>query len=282
MRRFVQSIALYCLAAVAGAAPSTLEPVRGYAWSETTGYLNAGDGGYGLVVKRDWLEGYAWSPAIGWIFFGAGPDDGVAYAIGDGVNRSRVSGYLAGFAWSENAGWINFGSQEWEAVATTRPRMNDAGVFSGLAWSENLGWINLSALCRAPDNEWDGLKDSLDPDDDNDLLPDTVDTLVFDPANGRADDDGDGADNGSEFFAGTDASDPSSVFRVSRTLSESSGFAIRWNSVPGKTYQVLRTFDLNQAFAPLGDPILADEGYTEVLQPWSVDHAFYRIQVLAE
>lgn len=194
----------------------------------------------------------------------------------------RDSGHLVGFAWSASAGWINFGSLDWTAIATTRPRMDDVGVFSGLAWSENLGWINLAGLRRAPDNEWDGLKDSLDPDDDNDLLPDTVDATPFDSANGLADDDGDGADNGSEYVAGTDASDASSFFRLTQTVAEAGGFAVGWSSVPGKTYQVWSTADLSDGFTPQGDPILADESYTEVIQPWGERQSFYQIQVLSD
>ena len=263
----------------AWAAPSTLEPENGTAWSENVGWLNAGDGSYGLVVKQAWLEGFVWSENVGWIFFGEGPLDDSAYTQqsgNTGVNRSTGNGLLDGYAWSENAGWIRFGANTSENAA-----MNDAGVFSGYAWSENLGWVSLGGLRRAPDNEWDGLKDSLDPDDDNDRLPDVVDGTPFDATNGLADDDHDGQDNGSEYVAGTDSQDAGSLFRVREIQSEAEGgFRIQWESVAGKTYRIMWAAEVGGPYAPFGTDIVAVDELSEVVDSFQTDSAFYKVTVV--
>ncbi|CAA6680023.1 MULTISPECIES: hypothetical protein [unclassified Lentimonas] len=279
MLRFLQLISLCLFSATAVAAPSTLEPEEGAAWSESVGWLNAADGSYGLVVKQAWLEGYAWSENVGWISFGEGPVDGLAYTqqSGDtGVNRSVETGMLEGYAWSENTGWIRFGANVSENAA-----MDDAGVFSGYAWSENLGWVSLGELRRAPDNEWDGLKDSWDPDDDNDRLPDVVDGTPFDATNGLADDDSDGQDNGSEYVAGTDSQDASSLFRVYGIQPEAEGgFRIQWESVVGKTYRIMWAAEVGGSYVPVGSDILAVGEFSEVVDAFQADSAFYKVTVV--
>ena len=279
MRRFFQLIVLCLLSVTVVAVPSTLEPENGTAWSENTGWLNAGDEDYGLVVKQAWLEGFAWSENVGWITVGEGPSDELGYTqqSGDtGVNRSVETGVLEGYAWSENTGWIHFGANDFE-----NSEMDDTGIFSGYAWSENLGWIYLGDLRRAPDNEWDGLKDSLDPDDDNDRFPDTIDGTPFDAANGLADDDRDGQDNGSEYVAGTDAQDGSSVFRVSEIQPEAEGgFRIQWESVAGKTYRIVWATEVDGEYAPIGSDVLAVDDSTEVVDLFEGSSAFYRVTVV--
>lgn len=279
MRLFLQLIVLCLLSVTAVAESSTLEPENGTAWSENIGWIDAGGGSYGLVVKQAWLEGTAWSENVGWISFGEGPVDELGYSqqSGDtGVNRSTGTGMLDGYAWSENTGWIRFGANTSENAV-----MDDAGVFSGYAWSENLGWIYLGDLRRAPDNEWDGLKDSLDPDDDNDRLPDVIDVTPFDAANGLADDDHDGQDNGSEYVAGTDPQDGSSVFRVNEIQPEAEGgFRIQWESVVGKTYRIMWSAEVGGSYAPVGSDVLAVSELSEVVDSFEAKSAFYQVTVI--
>lgn len=262
--------------------PSTLEGESGFAWSENTGWVNAGNADYGLVVKQGWLEGFAWAENIGWIVFGDGPENGLHYQqlSGDvGVNRSVSTGELTGYAWSENVGWIRFGAND-----SDNATMNDAGVFAGYVWSENIGWISIGGLRRAADNEWDGIKDSIDPDDDNDLLPDTVElSRGFDPTSptdGLTDHDKDGETTGEEYVAGTDYLDKDSTFKVDRILSpESNQFVIRWHSVPGKAYELMVADDVAGPYRPTGNRVHATEGISEASYISSFSKSFFRVRI---
>lgn len=274
---------LLCLRLLAE--PSTLESEASLAWAENAGWLNAGSLESGLVIKQGWLEGYVWAENIGWIAFGKGPENEANYQqlLGDiGVNRSVATGALIGYAWSENVGWIRFGANDSNNAA-----MDDTGIFSGYAWSENIGWIDLGDLRRAPDNEWDGLKDSLDPDDDNDRLPDTEELARgFDPksaADGQSDPDGDGFDTGSEYVAGTDYLDPSSVFRVEGIDSGPSGsYAVKWQSVAGKRYRLLQAADVAGPYLPTGQELTASGDRSELSYALGAEKAFFRVEVLPD
>jgi hypothetical protein len=66
----------------------------------------------------------------------------------------------------------------------------------------------------APDNDGDGIPDSMDDDDDNDGMPDAYETSKgfnpLNPSDASADPDGDGYTNLEEYQAGTDPHDPKS------------------------------------------------------------------------
>ena len=78
------------------------------------------------------------------------------------------------------------------------------------------------------DSDHDGLSDAdeLSIHNTNPTLPDT---------------DGDGTNDGDEVRAGTNPNNPASVFRILGPPERvAEGWRVRWASVPGKTYQVLR------------------------------------------
>jgi len=72
-----------------------------YAWSETTGWINAeprGDGGPGVHIAADWIKGWIWSENLGWISLSC--DNTASCAFVDYGVRHGPGGQLRGFAWS--------------------------------------------------------------------------------------------------------------------------------------------------------------------------------------
>jgi len=119
-----------------------------YAWSESSGWLNAepeGDGGSGMQVKLMAVDGWLWFESIGWVSLSC-VNTGSCQITNYGVGHDG-SGILSGYAWSENAGWISFSCQNTASCGS-----EDFGVtfnpldgnFGGYAWSENLGWISFA------------------------------------------------------------------------------------------------------------------------------------------
>jgi len=121
--------------------------------------------------------------------------------------------------------------------------------------SEDAGGAAL--IAGIVDTDGDGLDDlweqqivDADPGDEIDSIEDVL-----------ADDDydGDGLSNGAEAVAGTSPIDAGSVFTMAAPgRPESAGdFVLRWHSVAGKVYSVLRTTDLTAGFSPLATGIAA-------------------------
>ncbi len=191
-------------------APSHVEPLMPWAWSQNTGWLNfSGDGEQGVRATPHHLSGTAWSPNVGWISLGDGtPESGDHYtnttASDFGVNLDG-HGNLSGYAWGQNIGWIRFEGRSGPPGAAAL--LTPAGAFYGYAWGQNIGWIRL-------DCDWGVLL----TDHDEDGLAD-----AFETATGRyagaydtgtqsknPDTDGDGISDGEEVKAGSDPTDPTS------------------------------------------------------------------------
>jgi len=125
-------------------APSNIDPLAKFSWSENAGWMNWADangGTNGVFVAADHLSGSIWMENVGWLNVGNG---GGPYANTDdtdyGVNI-LLGGNLSGYAWGENIGWVNFDTS---AQAPNQARFDaGAGRFRGYAWAENIGWINL-------------------------------------------------------------------------------------------------------------------------------------------
>ena len=143
----------------------------------------------------------------------------------------------------------------------------------------------LDASSTPPDNDGDYISDRNDPDDDNDGMPDTweddygLNPLVDDAAEDK---DEDGQCNYDEFIAGTDPTDPMSLLKVSAVAAGSgSTVIIRWQSVSGKFYSILRSSNLSEGFEEIeatNIPATPPENSYTIDTNWASSF-FYRVVV---
>jgi hypothetical protein len=123
-------------------------------------------------------------------------------------------------------------------------------------------------------------------DDDGDGLINAWErSLGSDP--GRMDTDGDGLSDGQEFLAGTDLLDASDYLRMVELVARSTGeIAVRWESVPGKIYQVQRAPSAPDGqglgFVNMLDPVTAEYTITELPVPavWADEPGHFRVMVI--
>lgn len=122
-------------------------------------------------------------------------------------------------------------------------------------------------------------------DTDGDGLPDAWEEEYFGSATGgcaQADNDGDGSINLAEWTAGTDPTDPSSVFEIDALGFCRSGCqTLSWRSAPNRSYVVYRSTNLSQGFLLLAGDLQATpprNTYTDASYAGH-DKAFYSIAV---
>jgi len=90
--------------------------------------------------------------------------------------------------------------------------------------------------------------------------------------------DGDGMSNLQEYLAGTDPTNPNSVFRLSAAVPANSKMNLTWPAVIGKSYQIQYKTNLNDPVwltAPGGVWVMGSQGY--YLAPAAQPHSFYRV-----
>jgi hypothetical protein len=162
------------------------------------------------------------------------PDAGfVPYILVDRVDYSESSPWPAGASGTgeslQRVASSEYGNDpiNWQVAAPTAGRDNPgAGV-------EDLDGDGL------PD-DWERAIVDFDPEDEIDDIGDVE---------GADDFDGDGASNHDEWLAGTDPTDASSVLAISSIVNGlDSTIIIRWRSVSGKQYSILRSTDLSMGF----------------------------------
>ena len=97
-----------------------------------------------------------------------------------------------------------------------------------------------------------------------------------------ADPDGDGMNNLAEYIAGTNPTNAASVFKLLSPTNSSSGAAVRWLSVAGKSYQVFsRTNLVSGSWQSNGTAVTATGTNTQYLDASGTNGVrFYRVQVL--
>ena len=199
-----------------GALAANIDPQnsgRHYAYGENIGWITFKPAlGPGVTVSDSTVSGFAWSELAGWIDLDPTncQDCGVA---NDG------SGRLLGWAWGQQLGWISFSCENTAGCNSVSYGVSvdpATGTFSGSAWGENTGWIrfdsagaagfNVKTAWRA-DYDNDGIVNADDPDDDNDGMPDSWETIhQLEPLvdDGEIDTDSDGLSNRGEYVKGSD------------------------------------------------------------------------------
>lgn len=123
-------------------------------------------------------------------------------------------------------------------------------------------------------------------DSDGDGLPDVWEEQYFPGGNAHpdADPDGDGLTNLEEYLAGTDPTDPNSLFAIVSVARGPAGFTVRWSSAGGRHYRVLRAAELGAdgaGFAVVGSGLEATPPWNSYLDVTAnpAGTYFYRIQL---
>ena len=126
------------------------------------------------------------------------------------------------------------------------------------------------------------LSGSIPSDLDLDGMPDSWEIAQFGSIDAMPDIDfdGDGSDNLTEYIAGTDPIDASSVFFVSGFDLRSSERIVSWDSVAGRSYQVLLSTDLEfDSFLPISSSLSYPiNRYTDTVERTDAQ-LFYKIKV---
>jgi Tol biopolymer transport system component len=123
-------------------------------------------------------------------------------------------------------------------------------------------------------------------DSDGDGIPDWWMMKYFGHPTGQAGDlsrasddaDGDGVSNLQEYLAGTDPTNPTSVFRLWAATPANSTMNLTWPAVPGKSYQIQYKTNLDDPVwltAPGNVWVMGSQGY--YLVPAAQPHSFYRV-----
>ena len=89
--------------------------------------------------------------------------------------------------------------------------------------------------------------------------------------------DGDGASNLQEYLAGTDPTNPNSVFRLSAAAPVNNTISLTWLAVPGKSYQIQYNTNLDNPVwlpAPGNISVIGGQGY--YVAPAAQPSGFYR------
>ena len=90
------------------------------------------------------------------------------------------------------------------------------------------------------------LEGSMPADADFDGMPDSWEIAQFGSTDALPDmdADGDGSNNLTEYVAGTDPVNAQSTFTIQELVPDAVGYVISWNSVEGRSYQVLKNSNL--------------------------------------
>lgn len=246
---------------------------------------------YARAWQRDRTTG-AWSelttnglPKIKW------PDEypdwlGPCMTVGYSSSGSQVL-YLG---LVKSVYYLTEGASSWQT--TPYMQLRNGSVIHVLVWDDLLVGTESGLISQDIDSDGDGLSDDDEnntyftrpdaADSDSDGIGDweEIDEYATNPTN--RDTDADGSIDGDELVAGTDPTNAVSVFEVmtesSAPAATNSLFVIRWSSVEGQQYAVLRSAGLTNAFNPRASNIVATppvNSYTDSVS--SATRYYYRI-----
>ncbi len=121
------------------------------------------------------------------------------------------------------------------------------------------------------------------PDTNHNGIPDTWELEYFGNLHQPADGDwnSDGVSNLHHYIAGTSPIDPQSAFRIKNATHETdSGFTVRWESITGRTYTVMKSTTLSGDWLPASEPMPGTGSELFFTDPdASPPGCFYRIGV---
>jgi hypothetical protein len=280
-------------------------PIRNAAcWSDdgsclvflSTTNLGSGNDGTNKVYLRDFQTGTLSLIGVagpgGWVAVSDGP-----VISGDGrfvAYRSVAANTATGFTAFANVFLFDrlTGSNTVLTVGQTpsgpivwvsRPVISDDGATVAFL---NLGTDLVNGdLNRVPD-AFGTFLDAALIDSDGDGIPDWWMMQYFGHPTGQAGDlsrasddaDGDGASNLQEYLAGTNPTNPNSVFRLSAAATANSTVTLTWPAVSGKSYQIQYKTNLNDPVwltAPGNVSVTGSQG--SYLTPAAPPSSFYRV-----
>jgi hypothetical protein len=141
-------------------------------------------------------------------------------------------------------------------------------------------------LISVPDSDGDGILDDIDPDDDNDGMPDVWETAYglrrTVPADALEDRDGDGMRNGDEFIAGTDPTRGESALRL-QSARGPKGCELSFLSATGRVYTIETCTDIGAGnWTPVGNDIAGTGSNIAITDSTPGRCRFYRIRATLE
>lgn len=131
----------------------------------------------------------------------------------------------------------------------------------------------------------EGLATTLIPgaDSDGDGIPDWWEFMYFNGITNAVagwDEDGDAQHNYNEFRAGTDPTNPLSLFQIEASVMVGESMVLEWSSVSGRTYAVSVSTNLLESFEPVWTNLPSAPPVNSWTASWpGVERAFFAVEV---
>lgn len=168
------------------------------------------------------------------------------------------------------SGWYSTDGSTWTLLGQQTVTMNSpcsAGLFFTSHDSSTSGTALFDQVSLQPmaDADSDGMADSWERDQ----------FATTTASDGSGDFDGDGFADGSEYLAGTEANDASSLLAITELAEEQ----LHWQSVDGKTYALWSADSLTGTWELVEDSIVATNSSAAWPVATDTDQSFFRIEV---